>query len=381
MKVGLFQRRQQSSSTVVGGDDCCRKNCKRQKQRSSLVLVIWLIALVVAYNIIGIRNTFEAFLFGENDRDCTDLEQQQQQPAGVVDVDNSPWCPLAVANANPPSKYDRVGCQPCDRRFLILITTGRSASTTLTWMLDTLPGVRMSGENNNLMGHLYDLYEGTLKTLIKKNPERVSVDAWFRNSLTKSSLACAFQNIVETITPPLPIDPMLSPSSMEEKRKEEREMIIGFKTIRVFNEGRRSVEEASKLVNYIVEMFPCTRFVVNVRSDVESQVLSKQKGWNKKGTDELGNSDEARKLKRENVILERIAREILGPDRAIFLDSSEWTKNVTVLNKAVEWLGFSRECFFTELMQFNTGGDRGYGSTKKTLTPHGPGCRYLGGKA
>ena len=340
-----------------------------------MVLVIWLIALVVAYNIIGIRNTFENFLFEENDRDCTDSEQQQQQPAGVVDVDNSPWCPLAVANANPPSKYDRVGCQPCDRRFLILITTGRSASTTLTWMLDTLPGVRMSGENNNLMGHLYDLYEGTLKTLIKKNPERVSVDPWFRNPLTKSSLACAFQNIVETITPPLPIDPSLSPSSMEEKRKEEREMIIGFKTIRVFNEGRRSAEEASKLVNYIVEMFPCTRFVVNVRSEVESQVLSKQKGWNKTGTDELGN------LKRENVILERIAREILGPDRAIFLDSSEWTKNVTVLNKAVEWLGFSRECFFTELMQFNTGGDRGYGSTKKTLTPHGQGCRYLGGKA
>ena len=191
---------------------------------------IWLIALVVAsfaYNIFATRNIFEAFLFEE---------KQQQQPAGVVDVDNSPWCPLAVANANPPSKNDRVGCQPCDRRFLILISTGRSASTTLTWMLDTLPGVRMSGENNNLMGHLYDLYEGTLKTLIKKNPERVSVDAWFRNSLTKSSLACAFQNIVETITPPLPIDPSLSPSSMEEKRKEEREMIIGFKTVRFLNE-------------------------------------------------------------------------------------------------------------------------------------------------
>ena len=134
------------------------------------------------------------------------------------------------------------------------------------------------------------------------------------------------------------------------------------------------MEEASKLVNYIVEMFPCTRFVVNVRSDVESQVLSQQKAWNNIGTDELGTQ------KRENVILERIARDILGPDRAIFLDSSEWTKNVTVLNKAVEWLGFSRECFFTELMQFNTAGDSGYGSTKKTLTPHGPGCRYLGGK-
>lgn len=328
----------------------------------------------------------------------TDLEQQQQQPivAGVGVVDNSPWCPLAVANAKPPSKYDRVGCQPGDRRFLILITTGRSASTTLTWMLDTLPGVRMSGENNNLMGHLYDLYKGTLQTLIHKNPERVSsvdVDknAWFRNSLTQSSLACAFQNIVETITPPL-VDPIddhntsfsFSPLSLAEKRKEEREMIIGFKTIRVFNEGRRSVKEASKLIQYIVDMFPCTRFVVNVRSDVESQVLSMQKGWNRKETDAVGHSEheaEKRKRERENVILAHIAREILGPERAILLDSSEWTQNVTVLNTAVEWLGFSRDCFFTELMQFNTGGDKGYDSTKTTLTPHGPGCRYLGGKA
>lgn len=367
-----------------------------------MVLVIWLILVVAfAYNIIGTRNTFGTFLFEENDRECTDLEQQQQQRqhhysssitektathtssssssniSGAGVVDNSPWCPLAVAN--PPSKYDRVGCQPCDRRFLIIITTGRSASTTLTWMLDTLPGVRMSGENNNLMGHLYDLYEGTLKTLIKKNPERQSVGAWYRNPLTKSSLACAFQNIVETITPPLPIDPSLSPSSIEEKIKEESEMIIGFKTIRLLNEGRRSVEEASKLVDYILEMFPCTRFVVNVRSDVDSQMLSQQKGWNKKGTDEWELGTE--KLKRENVILERIARETLGPDRAIFLDSSEWTKNVTVLNNAVEWLGYSRECFFTELMEFNTEGDKGYGHNKKKLKKHGPGCRYLGGKA
>ena len=50
------------------------------------------------------------------------------------------WCPLAACR-------DSLLCHPCRRRFLIIITLGRTASTTLTWMMDLLPGVRMGGEN------------------------------------------------------------------------------------------------------------------------------------------------------------------------------------------------------------------------------------------
>ena len=44
------------------------------------------------------------------------------------------------------------------------------------------------------------------------------------------------------------------------------------------------------------------------------------------------------------------------------IDSEQWTNNVTVLNKEiVDWMGYSRECYFTKLLEYNTR-DEGYGN-------------------
>jgi len=72
--------------------------------------------------------------------DCSPKATKNSLPD--TDFGGSPWCPNAIC---PNSDL----CHPCRRRFLILIATGRSASTTLTYMLNSLPGIRMSGENND----------------------------------------------------------------------------------------------------------------------------------------------------------------------------------------------------------------------------------------
>lgn len=65
------------------------------------------------------------------------------------------WCPDATC-------VDSKLCQPCQHQFLMIFATGRSASTTLTWMLDELPGIQMSGENNQLLLHLRSFYNNVV---------------------------------------------------------------------------------------------------------------------------------------------------------------------------------------------------------------------------
>ena len=54
------------------------------------------------------------------------------------------WCPHADC-------YNSPICTPCRRRFLLIIATGRSGSTTLLSMINQLPGVRLSGENKDAL--------------------------------------------------------------------------------------------------------------------------------------------------------------------------------------------------------------------------------------
>ena len=310
--------------------------------------------------------------------------------------DNSAWCPSTHLSSSTQNdnivnttsicrseddndEKDRGGggCRPCRRRFLVIVATGRSASTTLTRMIDTLPGMRLSGENNDLMGQLYDLHNGTLKMLLKSHKKE---GAWHRNKMSESSVACAVQSFVETITPPPALPPI--DSSSEERRvemdRDERQMIIGFKTIRLLKnhtdtlKGRFTLEEATGLVEYILRMLPCSRFLVNIRSETAEQAVSTQKAFVRS---KIGLEQRKSVLDRKNEILRRIAEETLGPERAYFLDSSQWTKNVSVLNDALEWMGYTHpDCRFEELMEFNTAGGKGYGHNKTVLKPHGPGC-------
>lgn len=302
------------------------------------------------------------------------LNNAKSAAAATTTIDTRAWCPYAYGstsknstsngNGNNFCRGDRYSScpQPCRRRFLIVIATGRSASTTLTWMLDSLPGVRMSGENNNLLGQLHNLYTKTLLTLMKNNDY-----PWGRNPMSNASVACLIQQFVETINPP----PKSHYDSNEEQseRRIEEEMILGFKTIR-FNAGQEL--RIRDLVRFIQQMLPCSRVIVNIRSDVAAQASSLNGAWEKgKSLDSIQNE-----IRNQNDLLTSVAQDLFGPEQARLLDSSQWTQNLTYLNDVVEWLGFSPQCRFQELLELNT--NHTYGHGKTTFRSHNTGCRYLG---
>ncbi len=249
-------------------------------------------------------------------------------------IDRS-WCPEAKCLLTP-------FCEPCRRRFLIVITNGRSASTTLTWMLDSLPGVRMGGENNNAIHNIMTMIEQTTSYPFRlKPPSYLKYGAWYHNPIPDGSLACVTQKMIETIVPPSFINgTQLDPNESDE--------IIGFKTIRLMTNINST--EVKNIAQFLNMSFPCARFIINYQSDNAKQAKSQTMVFESQNQEDI---DEAvQRIAMEVKHLKNLA-ELLG-QKAMILDSTKWTKDVGELNKAVEWLGFDRSCAFPKLMKLNT---------------------------
>ncbi|CAB9499841.1 expressed unknown protein [Seminavis robusta] len=285
----------------------------------------------------------------------------QQEQESTVKTKHPDWCPTAQCT-------DTDLCHPCQRRFLIVIATPRSASTTLTWMLDELPGIRMAGENNNMLTFIFNANKAVFNhsSFHRGNEERTS---WGHNHIPNQTFACAAQAMIQAINPP---ELLLTTDRIHLADKlQEQSTIVGFKTIR-FERGvdgkPQTEQEWLEKVEFVKENFPCSRILVNINSNVTRQSESfKAAKWGTISENSLRN----RMLK-----LKRIA-ELFGPERAYLLDSAEWTKNVEILNAAVSWLGFDRACHFRELLQFNTAGAKGFTHSKTKLDYHSPRCKRL----
>jgi hypothetical protein len=268
-------------------------------------------------------------------------------------LNNLQWCPLANCS------YTDL-CQPCRRRFLIVIATPRSASTTLTWMLNELPGVRMAGENNNMLKSILETKNNIYNHSYFHKGNGVRT-AWGHNPIPQQSFSCAAQAMMEAINPP-----KLKDLKFIENKQEELSEIVGFKTIR-FERGPQG--HYTQMVEFVKENFPCSRILININSNVSRQALSFR---NARFYDVSENS-----LRRRNRALAHI-HELFGDHQSYLIDSAKWTQNVDVLNDAVEWLGFHKSCRFRELLQFNTEGTTGFVHGKTDLSYQDPECLLLG---
>jgi hypothetical protein len=181
------------------------------------------------------------------------------------------------------------------------------------------------------------------------------------NPMPPGAAACVGQRMIETINPPL--------TDVDGKVLEnDTDTIVGFKTIR-FLEGVENDEDARSFATWVQENFPCTRFIVNIRSSEKEQIQSQIKNFHK------SNETRATKMLHTMNIRMRELVKMFGEDQAYLLDSSNWTKNIDHLNQAVEWLGFHKSCHFQELLEFNT--KKGYQHGKQEIHPH-PDCHYVG---
>jgi hypothetical protein len=267
------------------------------------------------------------------------------------------WCPKAVC-------LNSDLCQPCQRRFLILLATGRSASTTLDFMLDSLPGVRMSGENNDELKAIKYMMDNIIKHSVFKDPKVPRKSPWGHNPVPQGATACVGQKMIETINPPLT-------DRWGTVLEDDTETIIGFKTVRFLHKVTTEADTIA-LVRWVQAQFPCAKFLVNIRSAEKDQAKSQAKAFIV--GDELRTG--ANELHQLNERMRNLVK-LFGGDQAYLLDSSEWTKNLESLNQAVEWLGFHKSCHFQELLEFNTGSG-GYGAAK-TQIELSPECHYVGG--
>ena len=142
--------------------------------------------------------------------------------------------------------------------------------------------------------------------------------------------------------------------------------VIGFKTVRFLRDHAAAQDPA--YVDFLTQTFPCARFVVNIRSDLEALRASQRTAFGRNGVANL--TDDLARL--------RWIGERLGPERAYVLDSTEWTQNVTQLNAMVRWLGYSSPaCDFTDVLELNT--VHKYKNGKESLaTTRSADCRYVG---
>lgn len=248
------------------------------------------------------------------------------------------WCPEASCLPSPM-------CHPCQRRFLIVITNGRSASTTLTWMLNLLPGLRMGGENNNALQNIMTMMEATTAGPYEMQPgQDEEYSAWYHNPVPDGALSCVSQKMIETIVPPTWINAThIDPYEADE--------IIGFKTIRLLRDN--DIQDVPKIAEFLKAHFPCAKYLINYRSDFAQQAKSQVSSLISYQEERANITAAISRISNEVKRLKKMAA-LLG-NRAMVIDSAKWTEDVEELNKAVKWLGFDTTCAFPNLMELNTG--------------------------
>lgn len=146
--------------------------------------------------------------------------------------------------------------------------------------------------------------------------------------------------------------------------------IVGFKTIRFFQDSK-TLEDEARMIAWLRINFPCMRVIVNINSNTTQYAASVQKAWTL-NTKETASIQGLLKLNEQAT---RMAK-TLGPKVAFLLDKNEWSNNISKLNEVVTWLGFHPSCHFKDLMEFNTKG-KGYGNGNTALPKFDSKCKRL----
>lgn len=195
-----------------------------------------------------------------------------------------------------------------DLGYLFVVTYGRSGSTLISGLLNTLPGYLIRGENRDALHHLF-LFHTTLLAESRRGPKgklRQKTHPFFgiADFPPQRSLAGIRRLALETVLRP---------------KQETR--VTGFKEIRWY---QKDMEE---YVAWLREVFPGARFLVNTRNH-ESVLKS---AWWAEGGDHSEHLAET-----EQRIL--AVAESLG-DAAYHVHYDDYVADPTVLRGLFEWLG------------------------------------------
>jgi hypothetical protein len=231
-------------------------------------------------------------------------------------------------------------------------------------MLSKLPGVRMAGEENGQLIYAKLFTENLEAKSLQFHSETQVQGAFQHYPIPQGSMICPIQQLFETMNPPSELQ--LSDTN----GYDDSETILGFKFIR-FDDARFGGTDVESAIMFLQEYFPCARFVINIRGDIESQKASWIKAF--KPADEKV----IEKLPKVNEMLRQLASS-LGTDKARLLDMDEWSSGTAsglqVLDELVEWLGYDK-CKFSSILHQNKFNYELEASETFSL---GVSCRFVG---
>jgi hypothetical protein len=195
-----------------------------------------------------------------------------------------------------------------DLRYLFVVTYGRSGSTLLMGVLNTLPGYLIRGENRDALHHLY-LFHRTMLTESNRGPKRKL------RQPTHPFFGIAGFPAERSLRQlrRLALDTVLRP------REETR--VTGFKEIRWYH------PDLEEYVAWLRELFPGARFLVNTRNH-EDVLRSK---WWAEGEDK---SEHLADIEQRILAL----ADSLG-DAAYHVHYDDYVADPAVLRGLFDWLG------------------------------------------
>lgn len=191
--------------------------------------------------------------------------------------------------------------------YVFIVTYGRSGSTLLLGVLNSLPGYLLRGENGDAVRHLFQFHRTAMTERRKhRNDSSQSTDPFFGigEYPGQRSLRMIRDLVTETLL-----------------RPEPDTRVTGFKEIRWYH------QDLPEYVAFLQRVFPGARFVINTRNHED---VAKSKWW-------------ARSESAQGTIAEIETRmlavaESLG-DAAYHVHYDDYVADPGVLRGMVEWLG------------------------------------------
>lgn len=212
-----------------------------------------------------------------------------------------------VERLNAATSRDR-GPAARNLEYLFVMTYGRSGSTLLQAILNSIPGVLIRGENRGITYHLHEYHRSAIKDAAWiGNAGRRKVSPFFgiRDYPAELALTRFRQLVVDTLLRPHPAT-----------------RVVGFKEIRWYQ------DDLADYVQFLREVFPGARFIVNTR---RLEDVAKSSWWTNRA-DALGELEVI-----EQRILDVAAG--LGP-AAYHLRYDDYQDDPAMLEGLFDWLGF-----------------------------------------
>jgi hypothetical protein len=206
----------------------------------------------------------------------------------------------------------------CRRPFLFIMASGRSGSTSLMAMINSLPGFDISGENDDELSALRAVYES-----------RSRRSCQYAAQMGKENRACSSRNRRELLA----VQSWLWEANLHGgNMSRPSPNVVGFKEIIWTDKSARFLQEVA----------PCSRFVLNMRRNLTAQAAS---GFFREHPDALARVEEQKSL-----VL--AAYRTIPRERVFRLDLEDFS--VSKFNALAAWLGVP--CKFQTLAHANRDG-------------------------